>query len=189
MPTPIASKYSKETARLADMIKSCFTYGGADPDSYNYSRYILPYKQLLPDNIFDLVYAVTLQDLKTNWMILPSSGEDGEGNLYNTLIPVSLIQDLFVTAWEQSCNYWAAVTEPGNAEATFEKMRAGYTLRVSDCEDPDQVWNVTVADLKNGLIRLRRYPEHLKNVMSGNWDAETADVWFQLAVIKELRYG
>jgi hypothetical protein len=34
-----------------------------------------------------------------------------------------------------------------------------------------------------------QYPAHYGDVLSGSWDAETADVFLQLAVMGELVYG
>jgi hypothetical protein len=72
--------------RLKEMINSCFTYGGADLDSYNFTRYILPYKENMPAQIFETEYKKHLDFLKSNAVIKHGVYSDHEGCTYNSLI-------------------------------------------------------------------------------------------------------
>lgn len=67
------------------MIDSCFTYGGADRDSWNFTRYIEPYKKELGAE-FDRIYEERLTDLKANYKVLHGVSTDFEGCTYNSLI-------------------------------------------------------------------------------------------------------
>lgn len=78
-------KHSQKNSLLS-MIESCFTYGGADRDSYNFTRYIEPYKNTVKD--FDKVYEQKLADLKANYKVLHNTSTDFEGCTYNSLVKV-----------------------------------------------------------------------------------------------------
>lgn len=70
---------------LKQMINSCFTYGSADRDSYQFKKYILPYKDKLGEEIFEQVYETHLSDLKENYIVDLSVYTDSEGLTYNSL--------------------------------------------------------------------------------------------------------
>lgn len=118
--------------------------------------------------------------------------------------------DLLVTALEGGSNYWYCL----DAEEISNELKR---LNIEDTNEPIaiKVWNIIKAtgkvdvydieapDEKLGTINLKsieegekimadKYPQHFKKIIdedSVDWDAETADVWFQLAVLKELTYG
>lgn len=71
---------------LVSMIESCFTYGGADKDSHNFTRYIEPYKKTVKD--FDNIYEQKLADLKANYKVLYNVSTDFEGCTYNSLVKI-----------------------------------------------------------------------------------------------------
>lgn len=72
---------------LRDMVKSCFTYGGADRNSYNFERYILPYKDRFDsEDEFNKIYDEQLKDLKENFEIKHDVHTDFEGCTYNSLV-------------------------------------------------------------------------------------------------------
>lgn len=100
-------------------------------------------------------------------------------------------KDLFITAWEGGSSYWASVSEPNNSEKTFDKIvNEGYVLKVRDREDLDEVWTVQKSDLVGSITKLKNeHPRHYADLVEDSWDAETADVWFQLVVIGELTFG
>jgi hypothetical protein len=70
---------------LDSMIESCFAYGGAEEGTYNFNRYILPYKDKLPENYFELAYALKMVDLRRNYQIVEGVYTDVEGGVYNSL--------------------------------------------------------------------------------------------------------
>jgi hypothetical protein len=71
---------------LKRMIESCFTYGGAEEDDYNFKRYILKYKDELGEKAFYRVYRKHLNNLKENYTINHNVYTDGEGVTYNSLV-------------------------------------------------------------------------------------------------------
>jgi hypothetical protein len=71
---------------LESMIESCFTYGGADRDAYNFKRYIEPYKKSVKD--FETIYEQKLTELKTNYKVLVNVHTDFEGCTYNSLVKI-----------------------------------------------------------------------------------------------------
>lgn len=79
------TQQEKEIKSLQEMIDSCFTYGGADRDSYNFERYIKPYQEKVGEP-FDAVYEEHLKCLKENYRVVPNVYTDCEGCSYNQLI-------------------------------------------------------------------------------------------------------
>lgn len=76
----------KKTNSLISMIDSCFTYGGADVDSYNYSKYIVKHKEELGAELFESVYNERLTYLKANAEIISNVYTDKDGCTYNKLV-------------------------------------------------------------------------------------------------------
>jgi hypothetical protein len=70
---------------LKEMINSCFTYGGADIESYNFKRYIEPYREAIGEKQFFKEYSKHLEHLKKNATIKTNVYTDYEGCTYNTL--------------------------------------------------------------------------------------------------------
>lgn len=68
------------------MINSCFAYGGALRDTYNFEKYILPYEEKLGSKIFNKEYDKHLKDLQDNYTIEYNTSTDSEGLTYNSLI-------------------------------------------------------------------------------------------------------
>lgn len=101
----------------------------------------------------------------------------------------NIVRDLLVTAWEGGSAYWAQVDEQMGAEATFNEMWQGwYILRVRD--DEGEWHGVSYHDLFHALQRMRReFPDRFQSIMDGSYDADDADIWFQLAVLGELTYA
>jgi len=71
---------------LTQMMDSCFTYGGLDKTSYNYERYILPYKERLGEELFNEVFDNYSDYLKQNYTIERNVYTDSDGLTYNSLI-------------------------------------------------------------------------------------------------------
>lgn len=70
---------------LKSMIVSCHTYGGINVNSYEYKRYILPYKAKLTDAVFDAVCKEQTEWLQANTTVKHNvSYSEGVG--YNTLV-------------------------------------------------------------------------------------------------------
>jgi hypothetical protein len=69
---------------LIEMIRSCFTYGGADRNSYNYTRFIAKYESELGN--FEEIYTKELEFLNKNATVETNVYTDSEGLTYNRLI-------------------------------------------------------------------------------------------------------
>lgn len=74
-----------EVKSMKEMMDSCYTYGGLDKGSYNYERYILPYKGRLGEKMFDKVYNQYSDLLKSDYEVEGNTYTDSEGLTYNTL--------------------------------------------------------------------------------------------------------
>jgi hypothetical protein len=85
---PIFGKLD-EVETLKTMIKSCYTYGGAERDSWNYERYILPYKEKLGEKLFEKAYQEETERL-SGFEIKHAVYTDGEGCTYNELVPKTI---------------------------------------------------------------------------------------------------
>lgn len=116
--------------------------------------------------------------------------------------------DLYTTAMDGvygGCNYWAEWDfshEPFKAirkefktderdctvEYTWDAMLQGKTVEFKDMED-GETYSITLDKIKEGTEKFAmEHPEHYANALT-DFDAETADVWFQICVIGELTFG
>lgn len=75
----------KEIKSFREMIESCFTYGGIDRKSYNFSRYLQKYEDILGSELFNKIYQQERERLKS-YKIEPYTYTDSDGLTYNTLI-------------------------------------------------------------------------------------------------------
>ena len=71
---------------LKDMIQSCHVYGGAEKSTYNFERYILPYREKVGADIFEEIYEDHVQYLKNNFEIQANVYQDSDGLTYNSLV-------------------------------------------------------------------------------------------------------
>lgn len=115
------------------------------------------------------------------------------------------IEDLFVTALEGGSNYWALfdinlsnsqrqeMKAIGSlSEYLFDQvMNHGQSYLVYDLEDEEELLGeINKANLKRGYKLLKEdYEEDFADVVQGSYDANTADIFLQLAVIGELTFG
>lgn len=110
-------------------------------------------------------------------------------------------EDLLVTALEGGSNHWYFLgnewevfykkNEP-IALCVFEALKKNVAITIFDVEYPDEeaigtLSKVTLADREHKMRE--EQPEHYENIIDENWDAETADVWFQYVCLNELVYG
>ena len=72
------------TQGLKEMIDSCFTYGGIEKESYNYSRYILPFREELSAEVFEQVYNEEAERLN-QYKVVYNTYTDCDGLTYNSL--------------------------------------------------------------------------------------------------------
>jgi hypothetical protein len=125
------------------------------------------------------------------------------------IIPLNItkeqIADQLCTALEGGSNYWCML---GNIDTThFVKgdtlddnlaksflADKEYELNVYDIEsnedEPDLLGKVTYKSIGNAFTLMgAHYPKQLANIISGDYDADDSDVWFQLATMGEVVYG
>ena len=117
-------------------------------------------------------------------------------------IPNQKIQDLIITAIEGGCHYWASFKFPDNWKENYGSYEQipfkGGDITVSDIETDELLGYLNGASIKVGLqlmadrkdMKGKSVPaRHFKNLATDNEDAETADVFMQLAVMGEIVYG
>jgi len=115
------------------------------------------------------------------------------------------IADQLCTALEGGSNYWymlgdvdriyfdKSLTLVDNLVRSF-LVDKEYELNVYDIEsdedEPDLLGKVTYKSIGNAFTLMgAHYPKQLANIISGDYDADDADVWFQLATMGEVVYG
>lgn len=112
-------------------------------------------------------------------------------------------QDLLITALEGGSNYWYAIGDspefkalekkPSEAysERVFRFIENGGSLPIFDLELEDEfLGNLTKESFNKGAaVMLEHYKSHFANILTEDWDAETADVWFQCCIMGDIMYG
>lgn len=114
------------------------------------------------------------------------------------------IEDLLITALEGGSNYWYYLPdlsmtkkykEEGQAQALseriFKAVMKGEVVPVHDAEDEEELLGyISKKNIKRAeKLMKENSPDHYKNALSEDWDAETADVWFQYVVLGEITFG
>ena len=114
------------------------------------------------------------------------------------------IIDLFVTALEGGSNYWYYIptipagvrqikTETGMAtsEAIGEYILRGGNIQINDAEDEEEVLGtVDMTSLLEAIDLLKSdYTHAYENIIDEEYDADDADIFFQLAVMGEVTFG
>jgi len=112
------------------------------------------------------------------------------------------IKDQIITAIEGGSNYWyyldylSMLPEYNEGEALSERIgRAvldeGIEVPVFDYEDQDEeLGKLSKASIENAMmIMASEYPQTLDDIREETGDAETADIFFQLAVMGEIVFG
>ena len=114
---------------------------------------------------------------------------------------ISQLDDLFSQAFEGGINYWAHIqnlVEPDEFKRdtrihydAFDMVFQGGQFSVYDLEDPtDKLGEFNNTNIVKGLKLMReKSPSHYANIISGDWDVETADVLFQYIVMGEIVFG
>lgn len=111
----------------------------------------------------------------------------------------SLIADQIACAFEGGINYWCVAAEVSlpcgrRVSTTYIVENPGLvellTIRLWHDEDPDVPPAVIVADnLRSAIIKMRdEYPSDLGDMMAEDGDADTADLFMQLAAFGEIVY-
>jgi hypothetical protein len=124
-----------------------------------------------------------------------------------TPIKSELVADMVIGAFEGGITYWCAKArpvEPCEDCVTYEDGCPWYAkpslyendfkIRLQQHEEHTKDAGVDVfmtpASVQQGLSTMaEKYPEHFSDMISGNWDAATADVFVQLCVFNDIIYG
>lgn len=106
------------------------------------------------------------------------------------------VYDLLVTGFEGGANYWYDDLEPLKKTSTRELhcdrfyedlLTHGFSLVDKNTGEKHEV---KTDDLVLALDRMMRlHPNHFYDILNENTDADTGDVFLQLAVFNEVIYG
>lgn len=109
------------------------------------------------------------------------------------------IVDLLVTALEGGSNYWCLITyqpdvlrEGLDTEVKVEHIldHPDVYVNVNDLETQEFLGTLSAKTIAEGVQQLKReYPDSTLDVLNEAWDAETADIFFQLVIMKDVIYG
>lgn len=114
-----------------------------------------------------------------------------------------LREDLLVTALEGGSNYWYYIsdedmdnllskTEKGNPFSirVWQYIKEGNELAIYDVESEELLGVISLQSMEEGEKNMfENYFEHYSDIKEGNWDADNADIWFQLCVMKDVVFG
>lgn len=113
-------------------------------------------------------------------------------------------EDLLITALEGGSNYWywldgipkvrknhKSKESLSDSEKVWRAIQQGQTIAVFDCDNQEEILGtISKERIKIGEELMKKNsPEHWMNANEDNWDAETADVWFQYVVLGEITFG
>lgn len=114
------------------------------------------------------------------------------------------IINLFVTALEGGSNYWYYLSEipsgvrdikmetgMSTSEAIGEYVLRGGSIQVNDAEDEEEVLGTVDMDsLLEAISKIKEdYPHVYENIIDEEYDAEDADIFFQIATMGEITFG
>ncbi len=110
-------------------------------------------------------------------------------------------EDLLVTALEGGSNYWYQLDfvkpeiegikegEPTSIRI-FEAAMIGREFPVFDAETGEKLGEISLERMSEGEMTMKeKSPEFYHQARGDDWDAETADVWFQYVVMNEIVFG
>ena len=145
------------------------------------------------------------------------SSKEREEKLGNAQITNENLINVFVTAIEGGSNYWAQILDiPRDVEflvkkgMTFSEACGKYVLyggdltiydaeEVTEMEDPENIYSTDKPDPLGTIdmdslldaisIMKRDYPDEYENIVMDEYDANDADVFFQVATMGEVVYG
>ncbi len=109
--------------------------------------------------------------------------------------PVRKILDyLLISALEGGSNYWihsASFPDKPEGEHAYEFLfRHSRAIIVRGDDEPDEPVRVGYSEAYAALVELeRKFPKHMDWIAHENEDADTSDIWLQLACFGEVIYG
>ena len=115
--------------------------------------------------------------------------------------------DLLTSALEGGSNYWYFIGLDASRKIRlmwggdkndpfvnkmWNALETGESIEIHDIEDPegDPLGSISLKSIEEGeQIMHDKYPGHYADVLNECGDADTGDVWFQLAIMKDIVYG
>lgn len=129
---------------------------------------------------------------------------------YSVIKPFSkqILSDLIVTALEGGSNFWYLIKDEADAEIrkykdsnnlhnncfsewVFVALENGAKIQIHDIEDEENLLGTLTIESLHKATRLisEKYPAEYANMLEEDYDADSADIFFQLAVMGEVVYG
>ena len=106
------------------------------------------------------------------------------------------LEDLLVGAFEGGSNYWIARATPlrsGRRDLYEAAFDGGVNVYIAaERGDPrnGEKYRLNLSNMERGLqVMADKYPRHLGDILAGEDDATTADVFLQLSLFGEVVYG
>jgi hypothetical protein len=114
------------------------------------------------------------------------------------------IIDIFVTALEGGSNYWYYIptipngvrdimneTGMATSEAIGQYVLKGGYVQINDAEDEEEILgNIDMDGLLDAIQKVKtEYPDVYNNIIDEEYDADDADIFFQIAVMGEITFG
>jgi hypothetical protein len=114
------------------------------------------------------------------------------------------IINIFVTALEGGSNYWYYIptipngvrdimneTGLATSEAIGQYVLKGGYVQINDAEDEEEILgNIDMDGLLDAIQKIKaEYPNVYNNIIDEEYDADDADVFFQIAVMGEVTFG
>ena len=122
-----------------------------------------------------------------------------------TTVTFDEFENLLVSALEGGSNYWYFLPYVEDVRKWAEKNYAGHPLsttiakyvweadgevRVANEEEEGEEWILNRDAIGKGFrLMNEQYSHHWNDLKQGQDDADTADVWFQLALMGEVIFG
>ena len=128
------------------------------------------------------------------------------GIIVRTSIDYNLFEGWMVTAVEGGSNYWFDIPESSFGALTIETYKADNlsfaellsksiwiekeTIEVFDAMSGEMLGEINMKSVKKALEKIcENHLDVFERLMSEQYDAEDADVFFQYAVLGELTFG
>ena len=106
------------------------------------------------------------------------------------------VEDLLCGAFEGGSNYWAYFVvskkqkQGVKIDYIYEIATRGGEITINDRETGETLGFLNEESIKKGLqLMAEKYPNRFIDVVNENDDADTADIFVQLAVMGELVFG
>lgn len=110
-----------------------------------------------------------------------------------------MIENLIVNSMEGGSNYWMEwISVPlkegfkwDSDNYAMQIINGEVELKIYDTEEPEEFLGIlNIKTIEKGLSEMsQQYPEDFNNIINENDDAETADIFMQLAIMGEIVYG